>query len=184
MASEQLNSRLEEWKVIPDVLDAFRPQVLAEIVYGSTPVITGSALRIEGTQDCPQFRWKDTSGSSSDLYTLALVDPDAPKPQEPSMREYVHWIVANIPASFSAQCQDFRKESTEVLPYKGPAPIAGNHRYIFVLYKQSKRLDSLPSPSERTNFTLRSYAKENGLGTPIFADMFFCEKEEEAGARV
>jgi phosphatidylethanolamine-binding protein (PEBP) family uncharacterized protein len=31
-------------------------------------------------------------------YTLIMVDPDAPSPDDPKMKEWLHWIVANIPA--------------------------------------------------------------------------------------
>jgi hypothetical protein len=30
-------------------------------------------------------------------YTLLMVDPDAPSPDNPAMREWLHWIVTNIP---------------------------------------------------------------------------------------
>ncbi|KAG8081648.1 hypothetical protein GUJ93_ZPchr0628g40556 [Zizania palustris] len=31
------------------------------------------------------------------FYTLVLVDPDAPSPSNPSLREYLHWMVTDIP---------------------------------------------------------------------------------------
>ncbi|KAJ1391398.1 Phosphatidylethanolamine-binding protein [Sesbania bispinosa] len=33
------------------------------------------------------------------LFTLVMVDPDAPSPSDPNMREYLYWMVTNIPAT-------------------------------------------------------------------------------------
>ena len=60
---------LEQFKVIPDVLDKFTPTVKAKITYGSTPIVSGSALRVAGTQEVPEFRWELGSDKSA-LYTL------------------------------------------------------------------------------------------------------------------
>lgn len=185
MASHQdqhnLISRLEQWKIIPDVIDSFQPEVQLVITYGSTPLLTGSSLRQEGVQEPPKLTWEGGVSESS-LYTLALVDPDAPKPEEPSSREFVHWIVSNIPGSYNATCQSFSKVSTEVLPYSGPAPIEGNHRYVFVLYKQSEKVE-LKAPEKREKFNLRTFAKENGLGAPVFSDSFFTEPPSSIKSR-
>lgn len=169
--SQNLISRLEQWKIIPDVIDSFAPQAQLVITYGSTPLLTGSALRQEGVQDPPEIKWEGEVSDSS-LYTLVLVDPDAPKPSEPSAKEFVHWIISNIPGSYSPTCQTLSKVTTEVLSYSGPHPVEGNHRYVFVLYKQDGKVE-LPAPSKRENFSVRNFAKENGLGTPVFSDSFF-----------
>ena len=56
-----------------------------------------------------------TSGKKDcNVYTLMLVDPDAPSRVNHSMWEYIHWIVMNIPAGDVTQ-------GATVLPYVGPA---------------------------------------------------------------
>ena len=66
----QLHAKsLEQYKVIPDVLDQFIPSVKVKITYGSTPIVSGSALRVVGTQEIPEFRWEFGNDKSA-LYTL------------------------------------------------------------------------------------------------------------------
>lgn len=36
-------------------------------------------------------------GTAGTFYTLIMVDPDAPSPDSPTMAQWIHWIVANIP---------------------------------------------------------------------------------------
>jgi phosphatidylethanolamine-binding protein (PEBP) family uncharacterized protein len=39
------------------------------------------------------------AGAAGKRYTLLMVDPDAPSPDNPAMREWLHWIVTNIPGA-------------------------------------------------------------------------------------
>ncbi|KAF6252583.1 phosphatidylethanolamine-binding protein [Scenedesmus sp. NREL 46B-D3] len=63
-------------------------------------------------------------------YTLLMVDPDAPSPDNPAVREWLHWAVTNIPAG-----SDVANGFT-VTEYAGPTPPRGTHRYILLLYEQ------------------------------------------------
>ncbi|KAJ1414301.1 phosphatidylethanolamine-binding protein, partial [Ochromonadaceae sp. CCMP2298] len=67
------------------------------------------------------------------MYCLLLVDLDSPSRKEPSMREYVHWALLNIPGN------DLQR-GVEVAAYQGPAPSkgSGQHRYVLCLYKQKR----------------------------------------------
>eukprot|EP00897_Mesotaenium_endlicherianum_P007303 jgi/Mesen1/6600/ME000338S05782 len=164
----QYYKKLEEDKIVGDVIDKFSPKVELEIVYGSTPVLPAGALRKAGTQDSPIVRLGAGSEDSA-FYALLLVDPDAPDPSNPQMREYAHWIVLNIPGNFDSQTLE---ELNVVLDYKGPAPREGRHRYVFVLYKQEVE------KIERIGFKARQFAKEKNLGEPVAATFFFAEKDE------
>ncbi len=83
----------------------------------------------------PQIGW---SGVPAGAKTIALIcdDPDAPA------GTWVHWVVFNIPATVKELAEgasmpagakqginDFRK-----LPYGGPCPPGGTHRYFFKIY--------------------------------------------------
>lgn len=72
---------------------------------------------------------------SGKFYTLTVVDPDAPSPTNPSMAPFLHWLVTNIP-------QGELEKGSMVVPYMGPSPPEGDHRYCFLLYEQPN--DSLP----------------------------------------
>lgn len=43
-----------------------------------------------------------------------MCDPDAPSPDHPKYRSWLHWIVANIPAKDP-------ERGEEIMPYTGPA---------------------------------------------------------------
>lgn len=62
-------------------------------------------------------------------YTLLATDPDAPSPSNPSRREWLHWMVTNIPGGGGVE------RGKQVVPYMGPAPPEGVHRYVFMLFK-------------------------------------------------
>lgn len=59
-------------------------------------------------------------------------DPDAPSRQAPADREWLHWLVTNIPG-------DQIGKGNTVYEYisSGPGLGSGLHRYIFLVYLQS-----------------------------------------------
>ncbi|XP_057519791.1 protein MOTHER of FT and TFL1 isoform X3 [Amaranthus tricolor] len=101
-----------------------------------------------------------------------MTDPDAPSPSEPSMREWVHWIVADIPGGSSPSC------GKEVISYVGPRPPVGIHRYILVLFEQKQELGtSVEPPTARAHFNTRFFAARHGLGLPVAIVYFNAQKE-------
>ncbi|MBP7734646.1 MAG: YbhB/YbcL family Raf kinase inhibitor-like protein [Spirochaetes bacterium] len=89
----------------------------------------------DGRDLSPLIAW---SGVPAGAKTIALIcdDPDAPA------GTWVHWVVFNIPAAVKELAEgasmpagakqginDFRK-----LPYGGPCPPGGTHRYFFKVY--------------------------------------------------
>ncbi|KAI1697317.1 phosphatidylethanolamine-binding protein domain-containing protein [Ditylenchus destructor] len=107
----------------------------------------------------------------NDLYALVMIDPDAPMPQ------YLHWLVVNISKYLA-------KDGNVLASYEGPAPPNDKkpyHRYIFLLYRQSKKINDIDQlkVEDRTGFNVLDFAQENGLGSPIAAN-FFVAKPEEA----
>eukprot|EP00850_Spirogloea_muscicola_P001410 SM000005S17207 [mRNA] locus=s5:790799:791982:+ [translate_table: standard] len=76
-------------RVVGDVLDPFSPSVELKVSYGPKQVNNGVELKPSQTPDAPRVdigRQLDNA-----LYTLVMVDPDAPSPSEPSAREWLHW---------------------------------------------------------------------------------------------
>ena len=75
------------------------------------------------------------------------MDPDAPSPLDPSMAEWLHWLVVNIPgeASGPAPAGEGSGGSSAItasaggralMSYSGPSPPKGTHRYIFYAFEQ------------------------------------------------
>lgn len=80
-----------------------------------------------------EFHW---SGRPEELYTVLLVDPDAPSRSNPAMRSFLHWAVVNVPG-------EDRPRGDTLVDYMGAAPPPGTglHRYVFLVYQQKGRVD-------------------------------------------
>ncbi|EFJ08786.1 hypothetical protein SELMODRAFT_229523 [Selaginella moellendorffii] len=162
-------------RVIGDVLDMFVPAVDMSVCYGSKQVNNGCELKPSATQARPIVQVGSPHEEGA-LYTLVMVDPDAPSPSEPSMREWVHWIVADIPGGADAS------QGREILQYIGPKPPTGIHRYIFVVFRQMGPVLMLP-PLMRNNFSTRWFAQEYFLGLPVGAVYYNAQKEPASRRR-
>jgi phosphatidylethanolamine-binding protein (PEBP) family uncharacterized protein len=81
-----------------------------------------------------------------------MSDPDA------AAKSWLHWLITNIPG----EANDVM-EGQVVMPYTGPNPPSGIHRYIFTLYEQPAGSIMVAKPSERGNFPVVSFERQFGL---------------------
>jgi hypothetical protein len=98
--------KLEQLKakgVIPDVVeDVGSPLLDMRVGYKEIEVTNGVAIRVKQSQTKPHVEFRGSGfGDAEDKFTLLMVDPDAPRPEAPSNRNWLHWIVVNIPGSIS-----------------------------------------------------------------------------------
>ena len=119
----------------------------------STAVENGNALpalyTCDGKDIQPELTWKNAPANTQS-FALILSDPDAPA------GTFYHWVLYNIPASFSSLPKAMTKlpagslignNSWNNASYNGPCPPLGAlHHYILTIYA----LD--------TNLTLSTYA--------------------------
>lgn len=93
----------------------------------------GIELTPTETMRQPMVKWKSEKNKA--FYTLIMTDPDAPSRKTPTMREWHHWMVVNIPGS------DLRQGEI-MTEYIGPAPPKDTdlHRYVFLLFKQDDKI--------------------------------------------
>eukprot|EP01018_Ginkgo_biloba_P019627 Gb_17505 [translate_table: standard] len=160
-------------RVIGDVLDMFVPSIDLAVTYSSRQVNNGCELKPSAVAMPPRVEIGGQEQGS--YYTLVMTDPDAPSPSDPTLREYVHWIVTDIPATTSSA------HGRELVGYEPPRPTIGIHRFVFVLFKQ-RGSHTVYGPESRQNFNTRGFADHNGLGLPVAAVYFNCQKET-AGRR-
>nr|QLM02235.1 mother of FT and TFL1 [Bocconia frutescens] len=190
-------------KVIGDVVDMFTPTVELAVYYGSMKITNGCKLKPSAVSDMPLVQLNAHSRTlSSNLYTLVMTDPDAPTPSEPSMKEWLHWIVVDIPEGLDSS------KGREVVPYMEPRPPIGIHRYVFSLFQQKGpmvfggpvlmsstgggaivlgnnedgNVDQQQLPS-RIHFNTRNFAAQNGFDLPAAAVFFYAQKEPASKKR-
>ncbi|GJM99863.1 hypothetical protein PR202_ga17002 [Eleusine coracana subsp. coracana] len=154
-------------RVIGDVVDLFVPSVAMSVRFGTKDLTNGCEIKPSVAAALPVIH---IAGRANDLFTLVMTDPDAPSPSEPSMREWLHWLVVNIPGGREPS------QGEEVVPYMGPRPPLGIHRYVMVLYQQKSRV-AAPAPAAgadaaRARFSTRAFADRHELGLPVAA-MYF-----------
>nr|ANS56353.1 MFT-like protein [Zamia furfuracea] len=158
-------------KVIGDVIDMFVPSVHMSVHYGPKQVTNGCEIKPSTTVERPNVHVAAGRHSDDKLFTLVMTDPDAPSPSEPNMREWIHWIVTDIPGATDVT------QGREILAYSCPRPPIGIHRYAFVLFRQQGPLLMMMAPQVRQNFSTREFAAEYGLGLPVATVYFNAQKE-------
>lgn len=141
------------------------------VTFGETTVEHGQILTPSATEAPPSVSWE---ASEDSFYTLVCTDPDAISRSNPIFREFIHWVVVNIPGSDVASGET-------VAPYVGPGPPynSGLHSYLFLVYKQASKFDA-ENVSEATNyFSNRGglkahefFGEKKGLGVPVGARSF------------
>lgn len=95
-----------------------------------------------------------------------------------STRSCANKVVLLFAEDSKGEQQDSKCAGKEVVPYVGPTPPIGIHRYIFVLYRQPSEQPLLVTPPPmRNNFNTRKFAVEHGLGLPVAATYFNAAKE-------
>ncbi|GLJ55965.1 hypothetical protein SUGI_1201410 [Cryptomeria japonica] len=155
--------------VIGDVLDVFTPTLKLNVIYNSNNHIrNGLEIMPSAVMAPPQVQLM--GGDLHTFFTLIMTDPDAPSPSDPTGREYLHWMVTDIPGSKS------NSFGCEMVGYENPRPMVGIHRYVFVLFKQNRKGSVEPPPS-RCHFNTRQFAERNGLGLPVAAVYFNAQRE-------
>ncbi|XP_030540765.1 protein HEADING DATE 3A-like isoform X1 [Rhodamnia argentea] len=174
MARDRDRDPLVVGRVIGDVLDACTRSVPLRVIFNNREVNNSCELKPSQVVNRPHI----VIGGDDlrTFYTLAMVDPDAPSPSDPNLREYLHWLVTDIPATTGASF------GQEIMCYESPMPSMGIHRFVFVLFKQLGR-QTVYAPDWRQNFSTRDFAELYNLGCPVAALYFNCQRESGSGGR-
>ncbi|XP_051230977.1 protein TWIN SISTER of FT [Lolium perenne] len=159
--------------IVGDIVDYFDASARLRVLYHNREITIGSELRPSHVANQPTVQITGLSGS---LYTLVMVDPDAPSPSDPSEREYLHWMVTDIPERGDVN------RGNEVVSYESPRPAAGIHRFAFVVFRQIVQ-QTIYAPGWRANFNTRDFAAFYNLNAPVVAAYFNCQREGSCGGR-
>ncbi|KAL9318980.1 hypothetical protein ACSQ67_015497 [Phaseolus vulgaris] len=85
-------------------------------------------------------------------------------------------MVTDIPGTTNASFGNV------LVSYEMPKPYIGIHRFVFVLFQQTRRQCVTP-PSSRDHFNTRKFSSENDLGLPVAAVYFNARRETAARRR-
>jgi len=169
---------MEKHEVVGDVIDV-TPNEILEVDYGNGAILDlGNELTPTQVQKPPKsIKWTAEVGA---MYTLCMIDPDAPSRQDPSRGEVKHWLVVNIPGN------DISKgETLAEFIGSGPPLGSGLHRYVFLIFKQPSGKIAVPdkpvsnkSLDGRFNFKTRQFASEYNLGNPVAGNLYLAKYDE------
>lgn len=140
--------------VVPDLVDAIQGGgVTMDVAFGDVNVHSGATIppeEVRCSTSCYIFplSWTPSTQLSpphvqasfaprvtmhgldpSSRYTLICSDPDPPDPANPIYKEWLHWLVVNIPGKEEASAKD----GDEVTPYM----------YVCTMRQRTVRLHSL-----------------------------------------
>jgi phosphatidylethanolamine-binding protein len=123
--------------------------------------------------------------SVNDRFVIALVDPDAPTPEDPTVAQVRHFvggdfIISSVQSSGTARLTNL---SAALAEYVSPGPPDGSapHRYTVLLYKQPLNfpqtapslINSSTTVEAIINFNLSNFVEVTGLGEPIAGSFFY-----------
>ncbi|XP_055902815.1 protein D2-like [Eupeodes corollae] len=164
-AGDLVKSKMEEYAVVPDVIDE-APHEFLEVTYRSdVKADLGNELTPKQVKYIPDLDW---NADENELYTVLMTDPDAPG----QLKEFRHWLVVNIPGKNVAK-------GKIIFDYIGSGPPKGTglHRYIFLVFKQPNIISNdnfVPNTSRegRPGTKARDLIKEYDLGVPVAGNFF------------
>ena len=108
----------------------------------------------QGKDISPALAWNGLPNGTKSV-ALIVDDPDVPDPAAPK-REWVHWVLYNIPAGTSGLAEAAKlpagaregKNDWDRRGYGGPCPPIGRHRYFHKLYALDVVLPDLNEPTK------------------------------------
>lgn len=90
-----VETKFIENEIVTDLKLAKAPQKLVEINYPSGVTVNlGNELTPTQVKELPSLKW--SSEGSDVLYTVFMVDPDAPSRANATLREVRHWLVGKL----------------------------------------------------------------------------------------
>jgi hypothetical protein len=191
---------------IPDDLDiSFKPKTLLEVTFPQTGITPPLHVHAGGEYDKnetsaipyysvlfppspPKSGYRPSPATQIPIlnaeigvgpFVLALLDPDAPKPEDPKNAQYRHFLGANFwmgtPGEVGLQLLNTTPAITE---WTKPAPPDGSdsHRYVFLLYHQPIGFNDqkeVTSETSRGKFNISEFAEKTKLGEPIAGTFMF-----------
>ncbi|RDB20111.1 OV-16 antigen [Hypsizygus marmoreus] len=175
-------------QIVPDVLPSFAPTALANITFSASTanqslnVTPGAVFTEAQTANEPGFSLISSSTGlvANETFVLALVDPDAPTPQNRSVSQVLHFLGGDFHVNATSSNPTLLvNRSAALMDFIPPMPPAGSppHRYVLVVYTQpadfnETALSFVNASTPRTNFNLSTFATSVNLDSPVAGNFF------------
>ena len=136
------------------------------VSYNNLEIKNGAFLTPIETQVEPEVEYQAIPNT---LYTLILHDPDAVG------GNHLHWAIININGNNL-------HAGEQLLEYKGPAPPkgTGKHRYIFLLFEQSERINTRLF---NRSISMRELYKNLQVNLKLSSSVYFISKNQDGGKK-
>ncbi|KAF4553052.1 putative phosphatidylethanolamine-binding protein 1 [Elsinoe fawcettii] len=161
---EKVNIKPGEVSLIPK---SFQPTTELGITFGDKQVKQGNLVRVSEAKVTPTVSFAPEDGASADqTYTLLLVDPDAPTPDDPKFAWWRHWVLSGLKPGAPAE-QTMGAVTAYLAP--GPKDDSKPHRYLFLLYKEPRGLSLSKADVggeefvDRRSFKAETFVEKHGL---------------------
>lgn len=119
-------------------------------IHYPTGMVEENELTQEDTKNIPDVDFKKEPNTT---YLLMMWDPDAPSPS------FLHWMQLYTPSSINNV-----HGIQELVPYQGPTPPSGIHRYYFTVYTIDNTISrKIIAPSKRSPFNVTNFEKVYSL---------------------
>ncbi|KAJ2629995.1 hypothetical protein H4R22_002989, partial [Coemansia sp. RSA 1290] len=159
--TSNIYAELKDARIIPDVLpSSFTPQFDITIKFNGEAIEMGQMLTIDETKTEPIIEFDAPYGQ---IFTIAIVDPDAPSNTRHGYRSYRHFLISNLGSDNSGD---------KLTAYRGPYPSygSGTHRYVVLVFKQQDYVD-VDAPHSRVRFDAAKWGAQHHM-TPVAASYF------------
>ena len=180
-----LVQRIEQMKIIPDVVDNFEPTADVRLAFGGRNVQPGDFVESTISENPCRLNVQ-VFDRSERLITIVVVDSDVPNLETNGFDSRCHFLAANIPVSPTSTSINLAKlspESQVILPWSPPFAQKGSsyHRLSILVLEQK---DNIPidlavakKRARRDNFVFRSFRAQH-MVKPIGATLFRSKYDE------
>ncbi|KZS89955.1 PEBP-like protein [Sistotremastrum niveocremeum HHB9708] len=156
-------------KLVPDVLSSFNPIFTLGVTFHFDGLTRegnlGTNIPRSETANRPTWSVSDVSpGFEKKTFVVAMVDPDAPTPQDPTVAQIRHFLGGG----FKLENGVLVNTTAALSNYLQPTPPDGSdpHRYTFLLFEQPTDFPtSLTTPI--SGFNISAFAEQFKFGPPL-----------------
>jgi phosphatidylethanolamine-binding protein len=169
--ADEVDDKFRSAKIVDDILPR-SPGALLDVEFDCGSVKLGSKFAPLQVRNRPKVTWK--GAKESEFYSLIMTDAEGKD------TEWIHWHVGNI----QGNNVDKGDVLTAFFP-SAPPKNTGEHRYVFLLFKQPAKIDFnghvvIPTfeMDGRNKFSTKAFVEKFKLGTPVAGNFYLAAWDE------